>query len=73
MEIESSAWFVHEAVATLLELFQHAYPEAMPNALAFLRQQLEYYPPAGENPDPNGFEEVVAKKSGAKRKTEGDG
>jgi hypothetical protein len=73
VEIESSAWFVHEAVATLLELFQHAYPEAMPNALAFLRQQLEFYPPAGENPDPNGFEEFVAKKSGAKRKTEGNG
>jgi hypothetical protein len=73
VEIEAAAWFVHEGVATLLELFQHAFPKAIPNALAFLRQQLEYYPPAGENPDPNGFEEFVAKKSAAKRKTEGNG
>jgi hypothetical protein len=56
-----------------LELFQHAFPEAIPDVLAFLCQQLEYYPPAGENPDPNGFEEFIAKKSAAKRKMEGNG
>jgi hypothetical protein len=73
VEIEASAWFVHEGVAMLLELFQHAFPEAIPDALAFLHQQLEYYPPAGENPDPDGFEAFIAKKSAAKRKMEGNG
>jgi hypothetical protein len=72
VEIEASAWFVHEGVATLLELFQRAFPEAIPDVLAFLCQQLEYYPPAGENPDPDGFEAFIAKKSAAKRKMEGN-
>jgi hypothetical protein len=58
--------------ATLLEIIQHRFPEAKPDATSFLQQQLEYYPPVGEDLDPEGFENFLAKKRAAtKRKTEG--
>jgi hypothetical protein len=58
----------------LLEIIQLAYPEAFPDAVGFLRQQIDAYPPAGEDPAPDAFADYRAKRRKAeKRKAEGEG
>jgi hypothetical protein len=60
-------------VETLLEIIQIMCPTAFPDAVGFLRQQIDAYPPIGEDPDPEGFPNFRAKKRAAtKCKTEGE-
>jgi hypothetical protein len=72
-EAQSAAWYTHTGVETLLEIIQLTWLTAFPDAIGFLRQQTAAYPPAGEDPDLEGYDEFRAKKrSTAKRKTEGE-
>jgi hypothetical protein len=73
-ETEATAWYTYAGVEALLEIIQIACPTAFPDAVAFLREQIEVHRPAGEDPAPEAFAEFqVRKKSAAKRKAEGGG
>jgi hypothetical protein len=54
-DAQAAAWFTQVGVQVLLEIIQRAFPDAVPMMLGYLCQQLENYPPVGEDPDPAGF------------------
>jgi hypothetical protein len=62
------AWYTYSGVEALLEIIQLAYPDAFPDVVGFLRQQIDAYPPAGEDPAPDAFADFRAKR----RKAEGE-
>ena len=71
---QATAWYTYSGVEALLEIIQLAYPEAFPDAVGFLHQQIDAYPPAGEDPAPDAFADYRAKRRKAeKRKAEGEG
>jgi hypothetical protein len=72
-EAQAAAWFTHARVEALLEIIQVAFPDAFPVAVAFLRQQMAVHKPAGEHPDPDGYEIFRANYgTPAKHKIEGE-
>jgi hypothetical protein len=73
LEAQAVTWFTHAGVETLLEIIQLACLTAFPDAVGFLCQQMEAYPPVGGDPDLEAFNKFWAKKQVAtKCKTKGE-
>jgi hypothetical protein len=64
-EAQVSAWYTYAGVEALLEIIQIACPTAFPDAVAFLREQIEVHQPAGDDPAPEEFAEFKARRKAA--------